>query len=207
MQIPEKVVSITKLLWAQHIDLARGDDNQRRALTKIIAEQVRFALGPSWGTKSAGEGRPPSKDAIAYVDEAGRLWGWDSLNGGTREVSSIREMEDITGQEFLPVLPIDHLNTGAVSPAGTPTGGPPPVQPPRVDVGSVVAAIAEVAALVKGSMQAQSEGFDSLSQQHERIYADLKERTKPVPPPSFPVYQGSITLFGRTLTLVLTPRA
>jgi hypothetical protein len=89
-------------------DLAVGNDDQRRELTRMIAEQIRFELGPGWGTKKAGPANPPSKDSITFNDPA-TLWNWDWQNGATREPIPPGEMTDITGQVFIEVSPINHL--------------------------------------------------------------------------------------------------
>jgi hypothetical protein len=87
-------------------------EDQCRAWTKKLGEQLAFAIGPHWGVKSAAAGRPQSKDAIA-LNEGGRLIGFDTLVGvGTGHPSlNVSQIsgEDITGQIFIPVTPTDHL--------------------------------------------------------------------------------------------------
>lgn len=127
MKLPDRAKEIVRALYERHKDLARGDDEQRRTLTRMIAEQVRFELGPSWGHKSADPGRPPSKDAIAFQDGA-VLWGFDLFNGQTREPWPDPEGLNITGQHFIDVSPGgDHLGAGP----------PPPPPPPDDDLALV----------------------------------------------------------------------
>jgi hypothetical protein len=123
MRLPDAAQNIVVALYQQNINLANGDDDQRRRLTSKIAETVRFTLGPSWGWKSAGSGRPPSKDAIAVMQGASLL-GFDLFNGGTREPNDHPESEDITGQQFIAVPPVNHLADTAPGPTPTPTPAP-----------------------------------------------------------------------------------
>lgn len=125
MRFPDRAFGICMALFHRFPDLARGDDDQRRALTRKIAEQTCFELGNHWGTKRADPTRPPSKDAIAYLDGT-TLYSFDWQNGATREPNPPGEMENITGQVFIPVDPINHLSVvqpdpGVILPSpGTP---------------------------------------------------------------------------------------
>jgi hypothetical protein len=105
--LPDRVKEIVTSLAARFPDLRKGDDDQRRALIRKCAEQIRFELGESWGTKRAGEGRPPSKDAIARMFE-GTLFGAVVINETTRE-PQFPMMEALAGQVFIPVDPVNHL--------------------------------------------------------------------------------------------------
>jgi hypothetical protein len=108
MQLPDRVKQIITILADRFPDLRKGDDDQRRALTLKFAQQIRFELGESWGTKSAGQGRPPSKDAVARMFE-GKLYGADVINGSTRE-PQFPDMEELPGQLFISVNPVNHLD-------------------------------------------------------------------------------------------------
>lgn len=199
MMIPTRLVAIAQALHLRHPELARGADDARRVFTRQIAEQAAFEFGPAWGTKSAGNGRPASKDAIA-LQTFTALYGWDSLNGTTREVNTSLDMEDITGQTFIPVIPTDHLGT-----ARPPVERPPAVEPPPPVLGPGPTAEREAA-------------FDRLIQQmtedHARLQAGVAAvlAKVSVPPPAAvlppaPIYEGTVTIFGRTLTFTMTPRA
>ena len=166
MRLPDAAQAIVVALYRKHLDLARGDDDQRRQLTSKIAETVRFTLGPSWGWKSAGSGRPPSKDAIAQQDGA-ILWGYDLFNGATREPNDRPEAENITGQVFIAVPPVDHLGT-SVPPTIPPTI--PPTTPPSDDLRPRVAAL-------EGGLRALSDALASLS----RDVSDLRARVDALP--------------------------
>jgi hypothetical protein len=105
-----KQPAVNALVRSQH-------DDDRRKSARIFAEQMAFTVGPEWGTKNAGGGRPPSKDAIAKV-VGSTLCGWDIVNGTTRELT-FGHGEPLPGQEFINVTPTNHLGTA-----------PPPPPPP-----------------------------------------------------------------------------
>ena len=110
-----------------------ANDDERRAWVLKAAEQLAFSVSPSWGTKRAGEGRPPSKDAIARMVD-GALCSWDIVSGTTRElVFGQGEVMD-AAQRFIPVTPTNHL-------AGTTT---PPPPPPPADVERLRTRVAEL---------------------------------------------------------------
>lgn len=132
---PSRAQDIVVTLYQSHKDLASGDDDQRRSLTKLMAEQIRFELGPEWGTKSAGVGRPQSKDSIARLTN-GRLFGCDWQNGGSREPFGTIGCPEIPGQIFIPVDPINHL-TQAPPVVVLP---PPVVAPPATDLQATILA-------------------------------------------------------------------
>lgn len=134
MQWPQRVQEIVNELARRNIDLVRGDDEARRALTRKIAEQCRFELGENWGTKRADDGRPLSADVVCT---AFPFVGWDTQIGGIDPVASDEEVLrrhiaqmpdsiDLVGQRFVPVEPVNHL--AVAEPAPTP-GEPPPTEP------------------------------------------------------------------------------
>jgi hypothetical protein len=114
MKLPDRVLQIVRELYARHKTLAEGPDDQRRLLTRMVAEQVRLELGPAWGHKSADPTRPPSKDAIAKR-EGSTLLAWDLFDGTTREPFSDPDSIDITGQHFIDVSP-GHNYLGVIPP-------------------------------------------------------------------------------------------
>jgi hypothetical protein len=123
MTLPDHVFAIAKALHAKNTALADGHEDQRRALQKMIVETV-VARHPheGWGWKSAGPGRPPSKDAIANNRlMPGHLLAWDCFDGTTRQPVQ-REAEVIDGQLFIEVTGVDHL---ADHPTPTPEPSPP----------------------------------------------------------------------------------
>lgn len=128
MRLPDGVQQIVNALYAAHLDLANGTDDQRRSLTQLIVEQTVFSFpGEGWGWKSADPNRPLSKDSIAKQQD-GRLLNFDLFNGGTRQPNDHPQSEDITGQTFRPWPGVDHLGVAPAEP-GAPT--PPPSTPPQ----------------------------------------------------------------------------
>ena len=111
-------------------------EDRCRAWTRSLAEQIVFSTNDrSWGCKNAGGGRPQSKDAIAH-QVGGKLFGFDLLFGvGTGSPSLVPNPsgEDITGQVFMPVDPVDHIGGGS-APGTT-------VAPPPDDLAARVAAL------------------------------------------------------------------
>jgi hypothetical protein len=134
--LPDRVYRLVVELAARFPELRRGDDEARRAFTLKVAQQVCFSLSPWWGTKRAGAGRPLSKDAIAFQDDAAdppQLIGWDLIDGTTREVHPHPIMgEDISGQVFVSVDPVNHLGTAP----------PPPPPAPDAELDAIEARLA-----------------------------------------------------------------
>lgn len=128
MNLPTRILAIINTLYQEHQSLAKGTDDERRALTRMIIEQIVFEFpGQGWGWKSADPTRPPSKDAIARLLPDGHLWCWDWQNGSTRAPISDPTGEDITGQHFIAVAGVDHLGAEPVPPPKPPI---PPTPPP-----------------------------------------------------------------------------
>lgn len=89
-------------------------DDERREVTRKIAEQVRFELGPNWGWKRADPGRPLSTDVFAMRSP---FIGWDwSVPSG---IAQFPEAIDLAGQVFVEVEPRNHLGMTPPDP-GTP---------------------------------------------------------------------------------------
>jgi hypothetical protein len=181
MQLPESVQAIVNVLYGQNVALARGDDDQRRVLTKLIVEQVVFAHpGQGYGWKAASETRPPSKDGIARQVN-GQLIGWDLFNGGTREPNQRPESIDLTGQWFIQVAGVDHLGIG-------PTPLPPvTAPPPSDDLATLRAELARLTAQV-------ADHTGQIASLTVRMY---QQEVKPVTIPKLKVT-------GRTTTAALT---
>lgn len=119
LALTERQLVIVQTLAEQHPDWANGDDNERRKLAKVIAEQLCFEFGPEWGWKSNHgntEKDAPSKDAIAkrrgpYTPGRQLLFIFDLFNGGTRKPNRpcVSGPEDEANQFFIPVEPKNHL--------------------------------------------------------------------------------------------------
>ncbi len=112
-----RAAAIIDAMYEKFKNLAHGSDDQRRELTRKIIEQLVFEFpGRGYGWKSAGRGRPPSKDAIA-VFVAGHLYGWDWQNGGSRkrQVQAGSRSENLDGQVFIRVGGVKHISTSRVA--------------------------------------------------------------------------------------------
>lgn len=113
---------------------APHDDNNCRIWTKQLAEQFAYTFpAAGWGTKSGGNGRPPSTDVICT---RAPFVGYDVLvSQGTPEQSLAKYPEplDLSGQTFIPVSPVNHLGAA-------PVPVPPPVGYPYPDEATTVAA-------------------------------------------------------------------
>ena len=109
-------------------------DAARMEWTHRLAEQFRYSYGATWGHKSAGPGRPHSKDAIAYKfsDE---FWAYDCINGATGQVITNPAPIDIHGQIFEPVAAVNHLGSVVQ---------PEPEPPPSGDLEARVSRIEDV---------------------------------------------------------------
>lgn len=188
--LTQRQVDIVEALYGLNITLARGDDDQRRQLTKKIAEQFRFEFGPKWGTKSTTPSHPQSKDAIAYDNGDGTIDVWDWQNGTTREPQvDAGDEPDYQGltQHFIAVEPVNHLGQA-------PGNG-------DEDNKEVLAALKEVVENTKRIIANQTTILQNQTRTHELIQVLIDKPTPDIniPPVVFPEYKGSI--FGLTVTL------
>jgi hypothetical protein len=142
MQLPDSVKAIRARYVAQY-PVPTGDpgeafEERARQWSIRFAEQVAFEQGPLWGMKRADNGRPISKDTITlYGDDA--LTIWDLLTGtgtGNPRLVDDPHGEEIRGQVFVKVTPVNHL--GAAPPQ------PTTPQPPLADLVAVVAAMSNL---------------------------------------------------------------
>jgi hypothetical protein len=118
--LPPAQCTVLQQLGAKFGALNKGTDEERRQFALIVAEQFAFSFpGDGWGAKSAGPGRPPSKDVVAR-NRAGTLDGWDLVDGTTRAVRCTSHV-DLPGQLFIEVDAVDHLGAPVIDPP--PTGG------------------------------------------------------------------------------------
>jgi len=103
--------AILDRLFAKHQNLALGSDDDRRALTKMMAEQFAFTFGPRWGTKRAAG--PQSKDTLALLLSDGAFDMWDWQNGSTKQIQvqdgAAPTFQHVADQVFISVTPVNHL--------------------------------------------------------------------------------------------------
>jgi hypothetical protein len=164
--IPPRVKVIVQALYERNLDLAHGNDDQRRALILKCAQQVCFELGAQWGTKKSSAGNPPSKDALAHFDGV-TLYGADCFDGTTRKPSVPDAMEPLPGQVFIAVTPLDWL--------GEPT--PPP--PPDGDIAALKVKFAKLDAEIREMWPVIKQLNDDAANHGERLHA-LENKPPPV---------------------------
>lgn len=180
MKLPQRVKDIIWILYDLHRALAHGSDENRRALTRIIAEQVRYELGNLWGTKAQTPSHPPSKDTLALLmvtewqepvqvdalvqhaiqEHMSRaqsigittMWAWDWQNGETRQPWPDPESRTITGQHFIAVEPINHLGSAP----------PEPPSPPAITLDDVVRRLDAMAATLDANHLEYKRAFYAL---------------------------------------------
>jgi len=124
MKWEPRVQEILNTFAAQHPDWVADDTGPRMRLNTLFVEQVVFEFGSTYGMKSAGSGRPLSTETLARQDPGGRLIGWAWENKHNGEVDQFPESEDITGQIFSAVTPVNHLGApkqpGGIVPGNSP---------------------------------------------------------------------------------------
>lgn len=101
----------------------------RFRLNERFAQQVCFEFGNSYGLKRADPGRPVSSETLAYQSN-GKLFGWSWENQHNGTVDQFPESEDLAGQVFVPVAPVDWFSGETPKPE-------PPAKPvyPGDDIG------------------------------------------------------------------------
>lgn len=111
--------------------------------THRLCEQLAFSFPvDGWGHKSAGEGRPHSKDCIAIKAP---FVGWDIIVSAGSPAATLNlsgDSIDLAGQLFEPVTPTNHLGDD-------PTPPDPPVPPSDLD-----ARVAALEAAVRAAAKA-----------------------------------------------------
>jgi len=119
---PPRVAEVVTLLYTANVPLAQGTDDDRRRLTRLMAEQLRFEFG-GWSTKASSPNNPPSKDSLAYTVPGG-FCNIDWQDGGSRKpFNPFPQHGEFIGDQFL-------IPTAAVNHLGTVAPPIPPVVPP-----------------------------------------------------------------------------
>jgi hypothetical protein len=176
---PERGVQIIDALY--DAPLAQGTDDDRRALTRKIVEQLVFEFpNDGWTWKSADPGRPPSKDSISR-EVNGLLCNWDWQNGSTRKrsVNAGQPGDNITGQNPIRLPGVNHL-TGP-QPGGGGGGVPVPadqVAALRAQVASLsadVATLREHLTTMANTGAAQLEAYQALAALVEGLQTDAAQ--------------------------------
>jgi hypothetical protein len=175
--LPERGVQIIQAIYAQHPDLARGDDDQRRMLTRFMIEQFVCEFpNDGYTGKSADPNRPFSKDSIARLYTDKRLYSWDWQDGTSRRPMVFPNMpptHDITGQNPMPVSCVNHL-VPDVLPDVIPA---PPDNPAIADAADRLAALYAEFQLFKREVREQ---WVVIEARDERIFANESAQVQAV---------------------------
>lgn len=105
--------------------MQHGDakDEHFREYTGELASHLAFKFGPNWGTKRASNGRPNSKDSIAFQDDR-ILYGFDIFTGvGT---NNTRLQIGTRGKNLTDPLPENEMTGNQVFVAPPAFGTPEP---------------------------------------------------------------------------------
>lgn len=210
MTLTQRHVEIIWELYRRDLDLAKGNDDQRRQLTRKIAEQINFEFGPRWGTKSTTVNHPPSKDAIVYKNDNGTVDIWDWQNGDSRQpqvhegkAADYKNMDHF----FLKVDAVNHLGSVVVNPPVVPPTGPPSTNPPsnppvdESDIKKILLAL-ENAKENLADVRVQMSAIQGLVGEMKYMLDVIKNQ--PFPDIKWPVYESNKVSFLGTITL--TPK-
>jgi hypothetical protein len=167
MTLPGSVQKVLIQMYEKFGQLNHGSDDDRRKWTRMTCEQLvyTFGEGSGWGHKASGPNNPPSKDGIARKTSDG-FFGWDVINGATRELIPEGQFHDLTGQYFIKVPPVDHL-----------AGATPNPEPPQIptdcqckdSIGKLESEIGRLGQIVA----AQTEAFAQLAKQMAQVEATV----------------------------------
>src|SRR3990167_461830 len=178
MRWSDRTQVIVNTLAGLHPELVQGDDEARRRLTGLFAEQCRFEFGSAWGRKRYGGG-PPSADVVAYKENS-IFVGWDTqLSGGV--IAQFPDSIDLSldpEQKFIEVEPINHLGADPV---------PGPEPPPNGDLDTILQAIDDLRDLITSAHSTAQQAVDNTDD-----IIDLLTNGEPVI--DFPDYEGSFRL-------------
>ena len=193
MQLSKRHADIINTLYERNLDLARGDDDQRRKLTKMIAEQIRLEFGSDWGTKASSRTNPQSKDAIAFRLNSQTMDVWDWQNGTTREPQVGEGSEPtypmLTGQYFIEVDAVDHLSS-------VPDNGDEEEDPLINILVELKNDLKDVRADVTRLLNSQAALMESHIDIIQRLQILIDKPSPDLPFITFPEYEAS-TFFGR----------
>ncbi len=172
MECPPKIVKIAQTLLAANAGLTTTED-QARLFMRLVAEQVVFELGPSFGLKAAGPGRPQGPSQIAYNNPAVDVpfGGWRILEGvgnpnGTPATVIARPIfQTFPNQIFLAVTGVDHLHT-----ADAPKDLPPAPVPVQPDLSTIYDRLDQIERTLKVIMDDWSVVLDDIHRIDHRRY-------------------------------------
>lgn len=195
MRLSQRHVDIVEALYGLNIDLARGDDNQRRQLTQKIDEQIAFEFGPRWGMKARAGGNigNASKDSIAYLEADGTVSVWDWQNGSTRE-----PQVKVNDEPTYPNLPTSEAKFIAVEPVNH-LDGEVPDDDDDDEEAALAAILKKIVDNTDQILANQATILQNQARTHELIQLLIDKPLPEFPPVKFPEYKGSVLGFGITL--------
>jgi hypothetical protein len=198
MKLTQRHVDVINVMYERNTTLAHGSEEDRRVLTRMIAEQLAFENGPSWGTKAQGATHPQSKDAIAFQTSTSKkdfeIWDWQ--NGTTRapQVHVGQAGVPVTGQWFISVSPVNHLASTGPEP-------PEPPEPGGVTNEEILKEIQDNQSV----LMSEHNTIISRLQNLELIAADIQKTVNQIyavvgssGTVKFPPYSGRVSLLGTT---------
>lgn len=112
--------------WFAKFNNPGNTDESAREYSIRFAQQLRFSLGPNWGTKRADSGRPISKDTVTFRN-GDTLTSYDLMLGvgtGNPKFNDNPPAINTTGQTFVEVQPINHLAVVVPNPEPQPDPNP-----------------------------------------------------------------------------------
>lgn len=205
------------------------NEEEAKIWTHRLCEQMAFSFPEQgYGHKSAGDGRPHSKDCLARNKPGYYFIGWDlvvaSGSGAAKLNGPVNESIDLTGQCFEVVIPRNHLGTEP------PPVDPPPIvpPPPLVDASAVLAALLTHDATMQASLArllslcaeikvgvsvtpTAVEILDTkmtglIEKQDSRIDAIGAAMSDIARKVVYPTYEGSFRVLGQSVRFTLTPK-
>lgn len=124
MELTHRHVQIVEELRNKFLELANGEDYQRRMLTEKILAQYKYEFpNEPWGGKAESERDPMSKDGLAWRVSNTEMYVWDWQDGTTRKSNLFAGKAPdyyLFGKYFIIITGFNHL---PVSTGGGDTGG------------------------------------------------------------------------------------
>jgi hypothetical protein len=147
MEFPPRAQAIVDALYVLHRPLAAGSGDEQRRLTRMMAEQIAFELGPQWGVIATSPTRAQSPSDLACNAPPLLVWRWadrdghvTGLMGAPLHPPALQPLRQSSEHYFIGVDPVDHLGVSAQTlprwpPSDLPKPPPSPSAPDRDLVG------------------------------------------------------------------------